>query len=133
MGQQSTLKGARILLVDDNEISREVALEVLSDEGIVVQTATDGGEALALLEQERFDAVLMDCQMPVMDGFTATRRLRERPALRDLPVIAMTASAMSGDKDKALAAGMNDYITKPVNIDQMLATLARWVGPRRGT
>jgi HPt (histidine-containing phosphotransfer) domain-containing protein len=73
----------------------------------------------------------MDCQMPVMDGFAATRALRERPALRDLPVIAMTANAMVGDRERTLAAGMNDHITKPIDIDEMFATLARWLAPRR--
>jgi CheY-like chemotaxis protein len=128
---RSTLKGARILLVEDNEINREVALELLSAQGITVVTAADGREALQVLERESFDAVLMDCQMPVMDGFAATRALRERPALRDLPVIAMTANAMVGDRERTLAAGMNDHISKPIDIDEMFATLARWIAPRR--
>jgi CheY-like chemotaxis protein len=72
----------------------------------------------------------MDCQMPVMDGFTATRELRKRPQWRDLPVIAMTANAMVGDRQKALDAGMDDHIAKPINVEQMFSTLARWVGPR---
>jgi signal transduction histidine kinase/DNA-binding response OmpR family regulator len=127
---QSRLKGARVLLVEDNEINREVALDLLTEEGIVVETARDGREALAMLERERFDGVLMDCQMPVMDGFAATRALRERPALRDLPVIAMTANAMVGDRERALAAGMNDHIAKPIVIDDMFATLARWITPK---
>jgi CheY-like chemotaxis protein len=126
---QSRLKGARVLLVEDNEINREVALDLLTEEGIVVETARDGREALAMLERERFDGVLMDCQMPVMDGFAATRALRERPSLRDLPVIAMTANAMVGDRERALAAGMNDHIAKPIVIDDMFATLARWIKP----
>ncbi|WP_140637184.1 hybrid sensor histidine kinase/response regulator [Methylibium rhizosphaerae] len=132
MEHQSKLKGARVLLVEDNEINREVALELLTEEGIVVEVAVNGREALERLQQARFDGVLMDCQMPVMDGFAATRALRERPELRDLPVIAMTANAMVGDREKALAAGMNDHIAKPVNVDDMFATLARWIAPRRG-
>jgi PAS domain S-box-containing protein len=127
---QSKLKGARILLVEDNETNREVAMAFLTDEGISVAVATDGREALQALERERFDGVLMDCQMPVMDGFAATRALRERANLRDLPVIAMTANAMVGDREKALAAGMNDHIAKPINVDDMFATLARWIAPR---
>jgi PAS domain S-box-containing protein len=131
MDHRSMLKGARILLVEDNEINREVALELLGAQGATIVTAADGREALQVLERERFDAVLMDCQMPVMDGFAATRALRERPALRDLPVIAMTANAMVGDRERTLAAGMNDHITKPIDIDEMFATLARWLAPRR--
>jgi CheY-like chemotaxis protein len=94
-----------------------------------VEVAVDGRDALDKLAAQRFDAVLMDCKMPVMDGFAATRALRERPELRALPVIAMTASAIVGDRDKALAAGMNDYITKPIDIDEVLHTLARWISP----
>jgi CheY-like chemotaxis protein len=130
MVQPSRLKGARILLVEDNAINREVALDLLGDEGIDVTVAVDGRQALELLARERFDCVLMDCQMPVMDGFAATRALREMPGLRDLPVIAMTAQAMTGDREKTQAAGMNDYISKPINIEAVLATLERWIVPR---
>ena len=80
-----------------------------------------------MLERERYDGVLMDCQMPVLDGYEATRRLRRQPQWHDLPVIAMTANAMVGDREKALAAGMNDHIAKPINVDEMYRTLARWV------
>ena len=125
------LEGARLLLVEDNEINRELALELLTGEGISVAVACDGREALQMLERERFDAVLMDCQMPVMDGFAATRALRAQPRWRDLPVIAMTANAMVSDRQKALDAGMNDHIAKPINVNQMFATLARWLGPRQ--
>jgi len=127
----SDLKGARVLLVEDNEFNREMMLLLLTDEGIVASVATDGREALEMLSRERFDGVLMDCQMPVMDGFAATRALRERPELRELPVIAMTAEALAGDREKALAAGMNDYISKPIDVDVVLATLARWIRPRQ--
>ncbi|MBT9597584.1 MAG: response regulator [Vitreoscilla sp.] len=131
MVDRSKLSGARILLVEDNEINREVALELLTEQGITVVTAADGREALQVLERESFDAVLMDCQMPVMDGFEATRALRERPALRELPVIAMTANAMVGDRERTLAAGMTDHIAKPINIDEMFATLTKWLAPRK--
>jgi signal transduction histidine kinase/CheY-like chemotaxis protein len=127
---RSRLRGARLLLVEDNEINRELALELLAEEGISVAVAHDGRQALEMLERERFDAVLMDCQMPVMDGFAATRALRERPQWRELPVIAMTANAMVGDRQKALDAGMNDHIAKPINVAQMFSTLARWLEPR---
>ncbi len=128
-GAQAALKGARLLLVEDNAINREVALELLSGAGVSVSVAGDGREALEVLARERFDGVLMDCQMPVMDGFDAARAIRAQPALRDLPVIAMTANAMVGDREKVIAAGMNDHIAKPIKVDEMFATLARWVRP----
>ena len=127
---QARLSGARILLVEDNEINQELALDVLSRAGIEVTVAGNGQEALAMLAQHRFDGVLMDCQMPLMDGYETTRALRRQPQWQDLPVIAMTANALVGDRDKALAAGMNDHIAKPINVDDMFATLARWVRPR---
>ena len=95
----------------------------------VVSVACDGREALDMLDRQRFDAVLMDCLMPVMDGYAATRALRLRPEFRALPVIALTANAMVGDRDKALAAGMDDHIAKPIKLEQLFATLARWVHP----
>ena len=125
------LAGAKILLVEDNAINQELAVELLTDAGIDVTVAEDGRKALDVLQRQRFDGVLMDCQMPVMDGYEATRRLRQQPHLRDIPVIAMTANAMVGDREKVLAAGMNDHIVKPINIDDMFATLARWVRPER--
>jgi CheY-like chemotaxis protein/HPt (histidine-containing phosphotransfer) domain-containing protein len=94
---------------------------------MVVRVAVNGREALDMLARQHFDGVLMDCQMPVMDGYEATRALREQPQWRDLPVIAMTANAMAGDRDKALAAGMNDHIAKPIRINDLFTTLARWV------
>ncbi|GAA0756179.1 response regulator [Ideonella azotifigens] len=123
------LKGARILLVEDNLINREVAVELLGRAGIVVSVAGDGAQALERLQREPFDGVLMDCQMPVMDGYTATRELRRDPRLKDLPVIAMTANAMVGDREKVLAAGMNDHIAKPIKVNEMFATIARWIQP----
>ena len=125
------LAGAKILLVEDNAINQELAVELLSDAGIDVTVAEDGQKALDVLQRQPFDCVLMDCQMPVMDGYEATRLLRRQPHLRDIPVIAMTANAMVGDREKVLEAGMNDHIVKPINIDDMFATLARWVRPDR--
>jgi CheY-like chemotaxis protein/HPt (histidine-containing phosphotransfer) domain-containing protein len=127
---RAALAGARILLVEDNVFNQEIAVELLTRAGVVVSVASDGQRALDMLDHERFDAVLMDCQLPVMDGYAATRALRERPSLRSLPVIAMTANAMVGDRDKALAAGMNDHIAKPIKVEEMFATLARWIRPR---
>jgi PAS domain S-box-containing protein len=132
-GHRAQLSGARVLLVEDNAINRELALDLLNRAGVVVGVATNGQEALEILARERFDGVLMDCQMPVMDGYAATRALRQRPELHDLPVIAMTANAMVGDRDKVLAAGMNDHIAKPIKLDELFATLARWVCPAGDT
>ncbi len=126
---EERLRGAHLLLVEDNPINREVASELLLLAGVRVSTACDGREALAMLARERFDGVLMDCQMPDMDGYEATRRIREQPQWRELPVIAMTANALVSDRDKVLAAGMNDHISKPLRIDDMFATLARWIRP----
>ncbi len=123
----SKLKGAHILLVEDNEVNQELALELLSSNGMIPTLARDGQEALEILEVEAFDGVLMDCQMPVMDGYTATRKIRQNPRLAELPVLAMTANAMTGDREKALAAGMNDHIAKPVNVHDMLVRMSTWI------
>ncbi|MEE4314593.1 MAG: response regulator, partial [Desulfofustis sp.] len=109
------ISGARILLVDDNVINQEVAAEFLHNVGMAVTIAGNGRQALQVLEEQSFDLVLMDIQMPEMDGLEATRRIRRKPLLRNLPIIAMTAHAMTGDRDKSLAAGMNDHITKPID------------------
>ncbi|WP_006788445.1 response regulator [Thiorhodospira sibirica] len=121
------LRGARILLVEDNAINQELALELLTSNGIRVAVANNGQEALELLAEQTFDGVLMDCQMPVMDGYTATRAIRQNPAWGDLPVLAMTANVMTGDRERAIAAGMNDHIGKPVKVREMLATMACWI------
>jgi signal transduction histidine kinase/DNA-binding response OmpR family regulator/HPt (histidine-containing phosphotransfer) domain-containing protein len=130
---RTALAEARILLVEDNVFNQELAVDLLSRAGVVVSVAGDGQQALDMLARERFDAVLMDCQMPVMDGYAATQALRERPSLRNLPVIAMTANAMVGDREAVLAAGMNDHIAKPIVVAEMFATLAKWVKPGRSS
>ena len=127
---QARLRGARVLLAEDNAINREIAVTLLTRAGLEVGVARDGREALDMLDERPFDGVLMDCQMPVLDGYAATRALRRQARWRDLPVIAMTANAMVGDREKALAAGMNDHIAKPVKVEELFATLARWVRPR---
>ena len=126
---RAALAGAHVLLVEDNPINQELARDLLSRAQIVVQIANNGREAIDMLSRERCDAVLMDCQMPIMDGYAATRELRALPKWRDLPIIAMTTNAMVGDREKVLAAGMNDHIAKPINVAEMFATLARWVRP----
>ncbi|MCW5667896.1 MAG: response regulator [Piscinibacter sp.] len=125
------LAGTRVLLVEDNPINQELARDMLGRAGLQVQVAGDGEQALARLAQGPFDVVLMDCQMPVMDGYAATRALRQDPRWRELPVIAMTANAMAGDREAVLAAGMNDHVAKPIRVDELFGALARWV-PARG-
>jgi PAS domain S-box-containing protein len=123
------LAGKRILVVEDHPLNRELACELLRRGGMEVVTASDGQEALQALENDGpFDGVLMDCQMPVMDGYTATQRLRADPRWQRLPVIAMTASALVEDRDRALSSGMNAHITKPLNVELMLRTMAEWIG-----
>ena len=125
----SQLRGAHILLVEDNPINQELALELLANHGISAVLANDGQQALETLAREDFDGVLMDVQMPVMDGYSATRAIRKQDRWHELPVIAMTANVMAGDRDKARQAGMNDHIAKPINVHDMLSTMARWISP----
>ena len=127
----SRIRGARVLLVEDNEINQELAMELLSSNGVSVEVACNGREALEMLENNIYDGVLMDVQMPVLDGYTATREIRRHSKFKDLPVIAMTANAMAGDREKALDAGMNDHIAKPINVGEMFATMANWIKPSK--
>jgi len=123
------LVGARVLLVEDHPLNQQLACELLRRAGVDVTLAKDGREALERLDLAGpFDAVLMDCQMPVMDGYTATRELRRHERWARLPVIAMTASALAEDREQAMASGMNAHLTKPINVDTMLRTLADWIG-----
>jgi CheY-like chemotaxis protein/HPt (histidine-containing phosphotransfer) domain-containing protein len=119
--------GLEVLLVEDHPLNRELVREFLTQAGLGVSEAHDGGEALALLRTQRFDAVLMDVQMPGMDGVTAVREIRAQPDLAHLPVIALTAHAMLGDKERFLAAGMSDYVAKPVEEEVLRQALARWL------
>ncbi len=118
-----SLKGANILIVEDNEINQELALELLRINGLTATTANDGQEALDLISRHAFDLVLMDCMMPVMDGYEATLRIRQQDEYRNLPIIALTANAMKPDIRKALDVGMNAHIAKPIDPDQMLAVM----------
>ena len=130
------LRGARVLLVEDNEINRQIAGELLTVVGLEVTTAENGLEALGLLDEESeappFDLVLMDLQMPKMDGYEATRHIRRHQRWRELPIVAMTAHAMSGDRERCLDAGMNDHLAKPIEIDALHAALIQWIEPRGG-
>ncbi len=123
------LKDAKILLVEDNEINQLIAQEFLVMNGITVKTAYNGQEALNLLADQDFDGVLMDCHMPVMDGYEATCQIRKQERIKYLPIIALTADAMEGNKEKVLSVGMDDYIAKPFNAEVLLTTMAKWINP----
>jgi PAS domain S-box-containing protein len=123
------LKGTRILIVEDNEINQQVTREILEGIGIDAEIANNGREAVDLIvgAGEAYDAVFMDLQMPEMDGYEATKAIREKYTDQMLPIIAMTARALSSERQKCLDNGMNDYVSKPVDPDQLVITLARWV------
>ncbi len=125
----SDLQGARVLLAEDNEINQQVARELLEAVGITVDIVGDGKEALEKARAYAYDAILMDIQMPEMDGIQATGELRKDSRFAQLPIIAMTAHAMAGDREKSLAAGMSDHVTKPIDPEALYATLRRWVSP----
>ncbi len=124
------LQGANILLVEDNEMNQELAMELLTMNGLIVTIAENGQEALDELEKQSFDGILMDCQMPVMDGYTATKAIRTQTEYESLPIIAMTANAMAEDKARVIASGMNDHIAKPINVNGMFITMAKWITPK---
>ncbi len=128
----SLIQGAAVLLVEDNLFNQQVAREMLEQAGAVVTLANNGQEALACLLKDRFDCVLMDVQMPVMDGLEATRQIRANPAWSSTRVIGLTANAGKEDQAHCLEAGMNDFVSKPIEPDQLLAVLATWLTPQPG-
>ena len=125
----AAIKGQRALVVEDNDINQIVATEILQDFGLIVDIAEDGKVGLEQVQQQRYDIVLMDMQMPVMDGVTATREIRKLTEFANLPIIAMTANAMQQDRIKCLQAGMNDFLTKPIDPDSLRDMLLRWMTP----
>ena len=129
-GGGQRLAGMRLLVTEDNLNNQQVARELLEDEGAVVQIANDGQEAVAAVAaaDPPFDVVLMDLQMPVMDGFTATVRIRQDLGLHSLPIVAMTANAMASDREACLAAGMNDHVGKPFDLDHLVGVLRKHAG-----
>jgi CheY-like chemotaxis protein len=127
-------EGTRVLLVEDNRVNQLVAERMLKALGVETLIAPDGTHAVAAVRTQDFDLVLMDCQMPEMDGYDATRAIRawesESGSPRHLPIVAMTANALLGDREKCIAAGMDDYLSKPIKRDVLLAALIRWLAPR---
>ena len=124
----------RVLVVEDNRVNQKLAKAMLDKLGLAVSIASHGEEALALIAQQTYDVVLMDCQMPVMDGYQATAAIRAREAGggKRLPIVALTANAMEGDRDQCLAAGMDDYLAKPYSLTQLQQVLGRWLQPEKG-
>ena len=124
------IRGAHVLLVEDNELNREVALGLLEDAHLAIATAENGQVAVQMVAEHEYDLVLMDVQMPVMDGLAATRAIRLKPQFRSLPIIAMTANVMESDREKCSEAGMNDHLAKPIDPEALFAALLRWIKPR---
>ncbi|USD32270.1 MULTISPECIES: response regulator [Vibrio] len=124
------LAGAKLLLVEDNEINQELATELLEGQQVHVMVAENGQVAVDLYKRHDFDGILMDCQMPVMDGYEATEFIRQKLDDPHIPIIAMTANVMERDKEKAKKAGMNDIIAKPIDVGAMFSTLAKWITPK---
>ena len=127
-------RGVRVLLAEDNAVNRKVALGMLKKLGFTADSVADGEQVLSALSERTYDLVLMDCQMPVMDGYEAARRIRalEKPGGKRIPVVAMTAYAMSGDRERCIEAGMDDYLAKPISIEALSAALASWLPHREG-
>ncbi len=125
------IQGAKLLVAEDNEVNQQVARGILENKGFVVDLADNGVLALAAVQKTGYDAVLMDINMPEMDGYTASREIRKLPGFKDLPIIAMTANAMTGDREKALAAGMNDHVAKPIDVKELLNALGTWIKPAK--
>ncbi|MEO5378148.1 MAG: response regulator [Magnetococcus sp. DMHC-6] len=125
------IPGTKILLVEDNRINQQIAVELLEGYGFIVTIANNGIEAVNAVQNNPFDAVLMDIQMPEMDGLEATRMIRMDPKFEKLPILAMTAHAMAGDREISSSAGMNDYITKPIDPDRLLSTLMQWTSVQK--
>ncbi len=122
------VRGIRVLVGEDNEINQQVAREILEGADIEVAMAYNGTKVLEMAAKGTYDAILLDIQMPGMDGLETAARLREMDSMKDIPIIAMTAHALTGDREKSLAAGMNDHITKPIDPDLLMTTLSKWLG-----
>jgi len=126
------LRNVRVLVVEDNEVIREFIPDIMEHEGMHVDLAGNGVEALALMAVNDYAAVLMDCQMPIMDGYEATRLIRTEPRFAKLPIIAMTGNVLDQEREHCLACGMDDFISKPVEWDHVFLTLERWITDPEG-
>jgi two-component system cell cycle response regulator DivK len=124
---------AKVLLVEDNEMNRDILSRRLSRRGYVVVFAMDGQQGVEMARSDKPDVILMDMSLPVMDGWEATRRIKSDDAMRNVPVIGLTAHAMSGDREKALKAGCDDYDTKPVELDRLIEKIERLLGERQNS
>jgi CheY-like chemotaxis protein len=122
----AAIQGARVLLVEDNDINQIVASELLADAGLEVDIAHDGLMAIEMVQAIPYDVVLMDMQMPVMDGVAATKAIRKLAGFEVLPIVAMTANAMERDRERCLQAGMTDFVSKPIEPDELWRVLLRW-------
>lgn len=127
LGPLPGLVGKKLLLVEDNEINQEIAVSLLAKQGLELDCVEDGAKALERLKTHEYDAILMDCQMPVMDGYETTREIRKNPRYKSLPVLAMTANVTSEDRRKILECGMDDLIAKPIDVKKMYKTLEQWL------
>lgn len=125
------IKGKYILLVEDNELNQQVAMEILEDMGFIIDIAENGRIAVKKVNEKHYDIVLMDMQMPVMDGVEAAKKIRENPKYKSIPIIAMTANAMATDRERCLKAGMNDHITKPIDPKKLFAILLKWLPDKK--
>ena len=124
-----SIKGARILLIEDNAINQQVATELLEQAGFVVTAVSNGKQGVQAVKRSEYDLVLMDIQMPEMDGHEATRIIRKKRSFDSLPIVALTAHAMAGEREKALDSGMNDYLSKPIKPEDLYAVLTKWIKP----
>ncbi|MBV6289639.1 response regulator, partial [Pseudomonas aegrilactucae] len=120
-------QGRRVLLVEDNPVNQAVTQAMLRSLGFEVHVAADGAQAVALASAERLAAILMDCRLPIIDGYEATRRIRQIPHAAHIPIIALTANALQGDREHCLSAGMNDYLSKPFKRTDLQQILQRWL------
>jgi CheY-like chemotaxis protein len=128
---KNKIGGSRVLLAEDNPINQLVAVEILEHVGLSIDVANNGAQALEMVTQTQYDAVLMDIQMPIMDGHTAARKIRALEGFEELPIIAMTAHARATDREKSLASGMNDHISKPIKQKILCATLIQWIPEKK--
>lgn len=129
--EMDAIRGARILLAEDNKINQVVVIGMMEDLGLIVDIATNGKEAVKLAETMQYDLILMDLQMPVMDGFEATKAIRAIAEYKEIPIIALSAAVMQKDKELTSAVGMNEHLSKPIENDALIATLIRWIKPNK--